>query len=51
MPFQCGGADSCWEILGFDPSLGLARSSCDEIGSVAAATERAGVCRGAPAPS
>lgn len=50
MPFECGGADSCWEILGFDPSLVLACSTYDEIFPVAAA-ERAGVCRVASAPS
>lgn len=50
IPFECGGADSCGEILGFDPSLGLACSSRDEIFPVAAA-ERAGVCRVASAPS
>lgn len=50
MPFGCGGADSCWEILGFDSSLGLACSSSDEILPVAAA-ERAAVCQVASAPS
>lgn len=50
MPFECRGADSCWEILRSDPSFGLACSSYDEIFLVAAA-ERAGVCQVAPAPS